>query len=138
MNLLAWQERLSIPFPSIDEEHQILFDLINEFYKSLSNNNKKEQILTLFNQLKSYAQHHFNNEESLMLKFQYPKTEMHQTEHLLFIEKINEFENRYKTEKLLLTFEMTNYLKEWITHHVDTIDRDYSDFILSINAKNKD
>ena len=134
MNPLTWQERLSIPFPSIDEEHKMLFDLINEFYQSLTTHNRTEQILNLFTQLRSYAQLHFENEETLMLKHKYPRLDIHQVEHQLFIEKIDEFEKQYKNGRLFLTFEMTNYLKEWITHHVDIIDRDYSNFITNSTA----
>ena len=100
MNPLTWQERLSIPFPSIDEEHKMLFDLINEFYQSLTTHNRTEQILNLFTQLRSYAQLHFENEETLMLIHKYPRLDIHQVEHQLFIEKIDEFEKRYKNGRL--------------------------------------
>lgn len=129
MNPLSWNQRLNIPFPSINEEHQLLFDLINEFYNTLTSANKNEQVHELLERLKTYALAHFKNEEALMACYNYPKLELHEIEHRLFLEKINELESRFSKGKLLLTFEMTNYLKEWITHHVDVIDREYSEYI---------
>ena len=135
MALLKWTEALSVKIDSIDAQHKKLFDLLNEFYDNIKMKSNSSSILKLVTGMKEYTQKHFSMEEKYMSQHGYPKFKEHQLEHAQFIKKVEDLEERLKKGSLIISFEVTNFIKEWIKNHIQTTDMQYSDFLISKGVK---
>jgi hemerythrin-like metal-binding protein len=130
MALITWDETLSVKINSIDAQHQKLFNLINDFYAGLSNNSSTNNLKDLVKGMKEYTLTHFSNEESFMKLYNYPELQSHMEEHADFITKVNVLEEKLNNGKLIVSFEVTNFLKDWIKNHIKKTDIRYSEFLI--------
>jgi len=130
MTVIDWSENLSLKIKLIDEQHKKLIDLINDFYDGINKSSSKEKIFEMINAMKNYAGFHFSTEENLLQRYNFPDYQNHRNTHDKFIVSVNNFEERFKSGKLLLSLEITNFIKEWITNHIMKTDKQYADFLI--------
>jgi hemerythrin-like metal-binding protein len=130
MAAINWSESLSVGIDSIDYQHKKLLDIINSFYENIYQGSMKEKLVELINEMKLYTVFHFKSEERQMTLCNYPDFENHKMEHDKFIAAVEDFEERYKNGKLLLTIEVTNFVKVWISNHIMGTDQKYSDSMI--------
>ncbi len=135
MAIINWTESLSVKITSIDEQHKKLFDLINSFYDNMNKSSQKEKMLDIIKSLKDYTVFHFSTEEKYMKQINYPDFNYHKQEHDKFVAKVLNFEERYKSGKLLLSVEVTNFIKDWICNHIMVTDGNYSDTFIRNGIK---
>ncbi len=132
MTLIKWTPELNVNIEMIDEQHHILVDMINDFYDELSKKSSKELIGKLITEMREYTETHFKAEEELFLSYGYKESEKHIQTHKSFIAKVNDLEKRYKEGKLIISFEITNFLKSWLVNHIQKTDKKYAKFINTI------
>lgn len=125
MEYIRWKEEMSVGIDAIDSQHKELFRLINAFYNSISGNSGKANILQAIQDMENYSQVHFRTEEKMMQKANYPKILEHKNEHLKFIETVADFRKRYEDGRLLLSLEVSQFVKDWITNHILRTDQLY-------------
>jgi len=135
MAFINWNENLSVKIASIDEQHKKLIGLINNFYEEVSHRTNDENISMLIKGMKDYTQLHFDNEEKYMKRFNYPEYETHKKEHDFFISKVTDLEEKYNKGKVILTFEITTFLKDWIKKHIQGSDKKYTNFFVQNGVK---
>ena len=135
MAAINWNENLSVKIASIDKQHMKLIELINSFYENISEKSSKEKMFDLIKALKDYTVYHFSSEEKFMKQHDYPEYATHKKEHDKFFEQVMSFEERYKNGKLILTVEITNFIKEWVSNHIMNIDKKYSDYLIKKGVK---
>jgi hemerythrin len=131
MAFLFWEDELSVSISSIDDQHKKLIELINQFYENIRIASNKELISGLISGMKNYTVFHFKDEENLLKKFHYANFESHKKEHEFFLEKVNDLEERFSAGKLIISFEITDFLKKWIVNHIQETDSKYSGFLRS-------
>jgi hemerythrin-like metal-binding protein len=121
MESFKWGKQFFTNIPEIDNQHQSLVTLINEYGNALSENNINGQVLeSIFKQLISYTKTHFTTEEKLMdeMNLDQRHIETHFKCHRDFVQDITEFSrttNMTSQEDCLALF---NYLAHWIAYHV--------------------
>lgn len=130
MNFLNWTEELSVNIDSIDEQHKKLIELISDFYDNIQKRSNDENISRLIKGMKEYTIRHFVTEEKYMRQYDYPDYPTHKQEHEKFIAKVKEIEEKFNSGKLIISFEITTFLKDWIKKHILEIDKKYSDFFI--------
>ncbi|WP_430814537.1 bacteriohemerythrin [Carboxylicivirga sp. RSCT41] len=123
-----WTNDLSVDNVMIDNEHKQLFMLIDNFYKGIKENSPKERLEELILGLFNYTKTHFRNEEIHMRNMNYPDLENHQSLHAKFVDQVNNYYDRLKGGKLILSIEVTNFLKEWLVNHIKGSDQQYAAF----------
>jgi hemerythrin len=131
MAFLYWENDLSVQIDSIDNQHKKLIELINQFYENIKSSSNNELVGNLITGMKNYTIFHFKTEEKFFKQFNYPDIESHKKEHEYFIEKVNDIEERFRSGKLILSFEITDFLKKWIRNHIQETDSKYSVFLKS-------
>jgi hemerythrin len=99
--------------------------MLREFYDSLREN-REGTFIKLLSGLTDYTAYHFATEEKYMKEFGFADTEAHVREHRLFVEKVREVQERVAAGKLVVTFEMTNFLRDWVYNHILGTDMRYS------------
>ena len=130
MAFINWNDSLSVKIASIDDQHKRLIVLINEFYDNVSHRSNDENISLLIRGMKDYTQMHFETEEKYMRQFKYPAYAAHKQEHDTFISKVVDVEEKFNKGKLILSFEITSFLKEWIKSHIQGSDKKYTEFFI--------
>ncbi len=124
---IKWGVDLEIGVPPIDRQHKRIVDYINMLLV-LNNDNNREEIYTILQQLVDYTVSHFAFEEELMEECGYPFKKAHKLVHNLFVRKVASFVSRFEngediTSELLIT------LKTWLVNHIKNDDKDYSSVV---------
>jgi len=90
---LVWQEAYECGEPTIDQEHQQLFDLANSLFEaSLQSESSSEAFRSEFNKLLLHIVRHFANEEALLARHDYKDLEPHRLAHAGLVARATEFE----------------------------------------------
>jgi hemerythrin-like metal-binding protein len=76
-----------------------------------------------------YIKEHFEDEEALLEKFNYPKLEEHKKKHRKFVLKIVRFCKDVLDGKSTVTEEMISFLVDWLLNHTSVDDQDYKSYI---------
>ncbi len=129
-----WTDDLSVNSAVIDNEHKRLFELIDNFYKSIKDNSPKERLEELIIGLVNYTKTHFANEEAHMRTMNYPNLAAHKELHVQFVDKVTSYYDRLKSGKLILSIEVTNFLKDWLVNHIKGSDQQYAAFERTLKA----
>ncbi len=113
----------------MDDEHKRLFALINDYYEAMAANKAKEATQKILQGLLDYTKYHFGDEEKLMLRNNYPGYDEQKAQHTYFIDTIADYQKRIAEGKLLLSIEITNFLKDWLVKHIRAKDKLYGPFL---------
>ncbi len=108
----------------IDTQHKQLVDLLNGLNYAMKRGEGTRMLGQLLHGLGNYILLHFSLEERYMKATQYPKLEQHRAEHLKFARRILEFDRGFKQGNVLLTVEVTRYLRDWVHEHIAGCDQD--------------
>ncbi|MGM0376884.1 MAG: bacteriohemerythrin [Bacteroidota bacterium] len=127
--LIRWTEDLSVGNESLDKEHQRWIEILNDFYEGLKAGKSKEKLEELILAMIDYTKYHFKNEEEFMASLDFPGLEEHKQAHQEYVDKINGYYEKLKNGKMLLTLEVTNFLKSWLINHIKGVDQQYADFV---------
>jgi hemerythrin len=130
--LIKWTEDLSVDHETLDQEHQKWIANLNDFYQGLMEGKSKEKLSELIVAMLDYTKYHFANEEKYMKSINYPDFEEHREKHNLYVNKITEFHEKIENEKMVLSLEVTNFLKNWLIKHIKGEDQNYTRFANSI------
>lgn len=135
MALINWDDSLSVKVTSIDNQHKKLIAMINDFYDGIVKGSSKESLVKLVAAMKNYTVEHFSHEEIVMQKVGYPDFQAHKKQHEMFVAKVAEVEEKTKSGKLVVSVELTNFLKDWLKNHINVIDKKYSDYFIKNGIK---
>jgi hemerythrin len=125
MDYVRWKDELSVGNLTIDNEHKELFRLINAFYNSIVGNSGKTAIIQAILDMERYIKVHFTAEEEMMRRAAYPEYNFHKAEHQKFVDTVADFKKRYEEGRLLLSLEVSGFVKNWITEHIMKTDHRY-------------
>ena len=128
MALIQWSEALSVDVEEIDEQHYTIIKRINEIYDSMNRGKGQAVLGNILECLTEYTVDHFNTEEKYFERFGYPEAEAHREEHTRFVERVTAFEAEFKAGKIGLSSEILNFLKDWLTDHIQGSDKKYGPF----------
>ncbi|MFC1568685.1 bacteriohemerythrin [bacterium] len=125
MAFINWSKTYSVGIKKIDNQHQKLFKMINNFHVYVQKGDPQAPKKLLI-QLMDYALVHFQTEEKYFKQYNYPESKAHIKEHLEFEKRISTFRSNYQSKKTLNATLMLNYIKKWIVNHILIIDKKYS------------
>ena len=114
----------------MDEQHQVLFELMENAQRLLKDENilyKYDDLTKILKGLKDYSIKHFREEIELMESVNYPRTELHKEAHNSFVEKLNSFEIDFDKISLgtqdQMILDLMDYLLDWLKVHIMDCDR---------------
>lgn len=125
MAYFTWDDSYSVNVREIDLQHQKLVGMINEFYDSVGKM-PDQALFTLIGKLVNYTQYHFSTEEKYFEQFSYPGTKEHTEEHRKFTAKVLDVKKKVEEGRLVISTEITSFLKNWLSHHIKEVDKAYS------------
>ena len=132
MPLFTWNSSYSVKVKRFDNEHQQLFNIINELHEGMSKGRGKEVLHDVLTKLLRYTERHFTAEEAVMRELAYPGLAAQADQHRKFTSKIKEVADQYQAGSLGLSVDVLDFLTKWLSQHIVGVDKQYSEFM---NAK---
>lgn len=146
-----WKAKYLLHIDEIDKQHQHYFSICSKLASlcEVARSGKAVsigQLLISIFELRSYAFKHFIAEESLLVKYNYPKSFSHIEQHDLYLEKIREFTKKVKNyhkksaelaDKGLLNEaeDLSEFALDWWSRHIMEKDSHYADFIKKVGRE---
>ena len=128
---IVWIPSYSVGHEVMDEQHKMLFSLINDFFKTKG----KQSVIVLFENLSSYVQLHFEAEEELLRGLTYPKIAQHMKKHRELAEKFKAMQNTLDHYEEDTHYKIAMFLYKWLANHIVKADMDYKRYALKQQAK---
>jgi hemerythrin-like metal-binding protein len=129
MTILSWHDQYIIGDWTIDEQHKMLFKLVNDFHTHWVEARDPKEISVLLNKLISYCEHHFVTEESIMEKEEYPKLEHHRNDHEMLAKTIFALNEQFAARRELASNDVQRFCKHWLVDHIVHSDYEFRDFL---------
>jgi hemerythrin len=129
MALINWSDTFSLNIEEVDNQHKKLIDIINELSDSIKVNKGVETINHVLDQLIEYTLYHFKTEEDYMDKFSYPYANDHKFEHENLTIQVITLSKKVKEGSYAITFEVLQFLKNWLTDHMLNSDKRFGNFL---------
>ncbi len=132
MPLIPWDDEFVLGIHEIDEQHKKMLGIINKLYDIFENQKQDDQkeINLIIHEMSDYAIYHFATEAKYLKLFGYEKIEEHIAIHNQYRAKIEDWRKRYdESRDKLVFFEVTNFLHDWWTWHINNTDRAYVSFL---------
>jgi len=125
--MFQWNEKYSVGIQVVDVQHKELFKLLNKLLEAMKQGYASNVTNEIIMELEKYAVLHFQKEEFFFHRFSFSGTEEHIREHQHFIQKVTSLKADLKSGKIIISFELLNFLKDWIDHHILIVDKQYSE-----------
>jgi len=126
-----WDESYATGVNLVDQQHKKLFEMINRFYSALHEKRPQEALQQLLAGLLDYTKYHFTTEEELMAKNSYLLSTDHINEHREFMVKAADWQKRATSGQLIISMEVTNYLRDWLVDHISKKDKALGSYLKS-------
>jgi hemerythrin len=130
---LEWSDEHSVGVWTLDAQHKQLIGFINELQTAIVTGHAKKVLEDMLQKLMQYALTHLETEERLLRTHGYPGFLQHKAQHEAFMTKMLNFE-RQQAAGQTISIELLKFMKEWWSHHILKVDRQYADFLKSKNA----
>jgi hemerythrin len=128
MALMTWTPGLSVGVPPMDAQHQRLIALVNKLHEAMSKGVGKQMLGTVLDELVAYTRQHFSAEELLMTRHGYPDVAAHVAEHRKLVATVQKLQSDL-TSGTLLTIEVMEFLKQWLSGHILGVDSKYGPYL---------
>ena len=131
MPKVQWEEAYSVHVKEMDDQHKILFEIINNLHEALMAEDAvdlaeaKEKAI---NRLGEYLIEHFSTEEEYMQSIGYPGLDQHQKEHQNFLQRLEKHKEGLQSINGLLPTEVMKILVTWLQDHLLGEDQKFSQF----------
>ena len=126
---MSWDDSYSVGVQVLDEDHQRLLHLINNFQTAAHYNTGEQFVRQALDELIDYTKTHFAREEQMMEENGYPDVEGHKKQHAQMIAKVGEEVERFEQDPDGSVDELLAFLKEWLIHHILGTDKEYGPFL---------
>ncbi|RKZ54137.1 MAG: hemerythrin [Candidatus Parabeggiatoa sp. nov. 3] len=124
---ISWSDDLSVGIQELDEQHKVLFNLINRLFNEafiMRNASVASEVLT---ELVQYTIIHFAVEESLFRIFNYPAYEGHKAQHAELTSQVMALKDRVEHGEEI-NAELLSFLRGWLKKHIVQEDKRYTGF----------
>jgi hemerythrin len=127
MALFTWNDSYSVKVAMCDQQHQKLFEIINNLADAMRTGKGNDVVGKTVGELLQYTRTHFQQEEALMKKANYPQLAVHQELHKKFVDDVEGLVKDAKEGKAANSIQVLNLLRDWLMNHIQKTDKSYSE-----------
>lgn len=132
---IEWNDdRYSTGIDRFDDQHQRLFELLNELSTAMDEGRSQEAVGEILRELEKYTEYHFGDEEEFMqdcgfamdcANCFYNHREMHEQ----FAEKVSELRRKHEAGETI-SMEVLLFARDWLDSHIAGLNQDqnYADY----------
>ena len=120
MDFIVWCGLFKIVHPIIDEQHQKLVKIVNKFHNEMQKREKGILIPDTLNSLIKYAELHFDEEEKILQKKNFPEEDLkkHSETHEVLVKDIFYLNERFSKGEYDPLIEVEKLLTDWLVMHI--------------------
>ena len=135
---IQWRESLAIGVEEIDNQHKELLEHFDRLLAACEAGKGIAELKNLIGFLNQYVIKHFNDEEALQIKFEYPDYPAHKKEHEFFIQRIANLQEEINRDGVAVyhVIETNQLLFKWLTNHISSSDKKLGRFIQPMKKGN--
>jgi hemerythrin len=127
--MFEWSDSYSVGVRGIDSQHKNLFRLAGELQRAIVAGETKVNLFQFLDRLVRYTVVHFAYEERLLEEAGYPDLQTHREEHGELRARALEFQRDIKEGRYPVAFELLQFLKSLLRHHVLESDGKYAPYL---------
>ncbi len=128
---MPWSDKLKLGVKMFDDQHKELIKLINRLYVAMKENKGNDTLLKILDELVNYTAHHFDSEEEMFRKYNYPRQAEHVTIHTNLKNTALELKEKIIAGEAVIGFNVISFLEKWVKNHILVEDMKYVDFFKS-------
>ncbi|MCL1815112.1 MAG: bacteriohemerythrin [Treponema sp.] len=127
--LVTWEEKYVIGIELIDTQHKELLNLTNELYRACLTGEEGPMFKEIMHRMVEYVRFHFNAEQKLLEKINYPLFLEHKKQHDDMVKSILDAAKDFNEGKKFVANNFVRTLKDWVFGHIALADRKYAAFV---------
>ncbi len=122
---LEWDASFSTGISKYDEQHKVLFNMVNELADAMQQKKSKEAVGRVLNGLAEYTVNHFADEERSFSQSHYPEESDHKALHKKLVTQVVDLIGKFNAGEPLITQDVINFLQDWLINHIKGVDKRY-------------
>jgi len=127
-DLIVWDQKYSVDINTVDEQHKKLINIINQLHRAMKHGSSNEAIGSIFNELVSYTEFHFDEEQKMMEKADYPELPSHAQTHKGLVQQVVAYKKKYQ-DGGVISADLMDFLKSWLLDHIMIHDKKYTPYL---------
>lgn len=128
--LIIWTNDYRVGVESLDDDHILIFSLVNHIDDAHLMGTDEKTIGEILKVLIDQTMAHFQREEMLMKKKEFPDLDTHTNEHRNIIKELQSFYDTYQDNpSAAISGEIVKMLSAWLEEHVLKTDMRYGPYL---------
>lgn len=123
--MIQWGEIYSLKIETIDKQHQMFYDIVEEAERLLQDINEEtyQKIVEVIKKIQKFTQGHFQTEEKFMEEIQYPHLAEHKLEHVMYEAQITDIDlEGIKGNEETYLLNALDFIVQWEILHISNWD----------------
>ncbi len=129
MALLTWNSKYSVGVKSLDGQHTVLFDTLNDLHAAMMKGQAQTMTGPILRKLVDYTRTHFKAEEGMLAASKYPGLAAHCKLHADLMKQVEDYSARFERGEITLNLHLINFLRDWLTNHIQKTDHEYGPWL---------
>jgi hemerythrin-like metal-binding protein len=125
MVLLSWNDKLSVGVESIDEQHKVLIDALNELHRAVRKGETRNSTGPLLRSFLAYTRNHYSAEEQMLAEANYPELKQHRFLHRELLQMLQGHLASFERGDTGISIDFLCFLRDWLTNHIQNVDGGY-------------
>lgn len=120
-----WDKSLETGNIIIDSQHKDIIEAINNLLDACSKGKGRSEVENTLKFLQDYVVKHFNDEEKLQIKSNYPDYKAHREKHEAFKKVVNDITDEYNKDgaSIQLVAKVNYSVAGWLIAHIKSEDK---------------
>jgi hemerythrin len=129
MASLIWNHTCTIGVQSIDDQHGILLDALNELRVELLHGAETRTIRTMLRRVAELMRLHMDSEGRLLEHNGFPGIAAHRAEQQRLMGRLAVLDEQYQPWQMNSAYELVEYLRKWFTSHTGKAGQSYAPWL---------
>jgi hemerythrin-like metal-binding protein len=128
-SFIVWKDDYLVGHDVLDMHHRRMLAIINSLYHAMAADEAESQLASLFQGVVDYGQMHFQAEESILRKVEYPNLREHEAMHQAYVQRVGGLMRERVVTPHNLSLDVLQFLKEWWLNHILEMDKAYAPYL---------
>jgi len=126
--LFQWSDEFLVGFKEIDDQHKNFVNILNKLFTYLEEGEDRKELEQILRELIDFAKVHFDSEEVIFEKYNYPHTKEHKLAHAEFHAKAKKLQEKLDSKLLTIDYSLLDFLEDWFRNHLKVEDAKYTKY----------
>ena len=122
---LEWDSSFSTGVSKYDEQHKVLFNMVNDLADAMQQKKSKDAVGRVLNGLAEYTINHFADEERSFSQTHYSDESQHKALHKKLLDQVTDLIGKFNAGEPLIAQDVINFLQDWLINHIKGVDKLY-------------